>query len=122
MFLTFIDFILPLILIGLISLPLIKVFKGKVSKQSAKNRLTFHVLSFFSVIAFIFVLQLMIRPSISAAEDEAVVSIVGTLAQGLGFLSAALSTGLSALGAGIAVAAAAPAAIGSFSEDEKNFG
>ncbi len=121
MFLTFIDFILPLILIGLISLPLIKVFKGEVSKQSAKKRLGFHVLSFFSVIAFIFVLQIMIRPSINAAEDE-VTSIVGTLAQGLGFLSAALSTGLSALGAGIAVAAAAPAAIGSFSEDEKNFG
>ena len=120
MFLTFIDFILPLILIGLISLPLIKVFKGEVSKQSAKKRLGFHVLSFFSVIAFIFVLQIMIKPSINAAEDE--VTIVGTLAQGLGFLSAALSTGLSALGAGIAVAAAAPAAIGSFSEDEKNFG
>lgn len=121
MFLTFIDFILPLILIGLISLPLIKVFQGKVSKNSAKKRLNFHILSFFSVLAFILVLQLMIRPSINAAEEE-VTSIVGTLAQGLGFLSAALSTGLSALGAGIAVAAAAPAAIGSFSEDEKNFG
>ena len=33
-----------------------------------------------------------------------------------------LSTGFSALGAGIAVAAAAPAAIGAFSENEKNFG
>lgn len=121
MFLTFIDFILPLILIGLISLPLIKVFQGKVSKKSAKKRLNFHILSFFSVLAFILVLQLIVRPSINAAEEDTT-SIVGTLAQGLGFLSAALSTGLSALGAGIAVAAAAPAAIGSFSEDEKNFG
>lgn len=121
MFLTFIDFILPLILIGLISLPLIKVFQGKVSKNSAKKRLNFHILSFFSVLAFILVLQLIVRPSINAAEEDTT-SIVGTLAQGLGFLSAALSTGLSALGAGIAVAAAAPAAIGSFSEDEKNFG
>ena len=42
-------------------------------------------------------------------------SIVGTVAQGMGFLAAALATGCSALGAGIAVAAAAPAAIGAFS-------
>ncbi|MFA5742152.1 MAG: ATP synthase subunit C, partial [Candidatus Izemoplasmatales bacterium] len=51
-----------------------------------------------------------------------VVSITGTLAQGLGFMSAALVTGISGLGAAIAIAAAAPAAIGAFSENEKNFG
>ena len=42
--------------------------------------------------------------------------------KGMGFLAAALSTGLSALGAGIAVAAAAPAAIGAVSENSKAFG
>ena len=57
------------------------------------------------------------------AEGETVVnSITGTMAQGLGFLAAALATGLSSVGAGIAVAAAAPAAIGAFSENDKNFG
>ena len=39
----------------------------------------------------------------------------------MGYLAAALVTGLSCIGAGIAVAAAAPAAIGAFSEDQKNF-
>ena len=39
-----------------------------------------------------------------------------------GIGGAALATGLSALGAGIAVAAAAPAAIGAFSENAENFG
>jgi V/A-type H+-transporting ATPase subunit K len=61
--------------------------------------------------------------SVSAAEEEVVAGgFAGSIAQGLGFIGAALTTGMSALGAGIAVAAAAPAAIGAFSENEKNFG
>jgi len=46
----------------------------------------------------------------------------GGLDRGLGYLGAALATGLACLGAGIAVAAAAPAAIGAVSEDPKSFG
>ena len=42
--------------------------------------------------------------------------------QGMGYLAAALATGLSCLGAGIAIASTAPAAIGAFSEDPKAFG
>lgn len=41
---------------------------------------------------------------------------------GMGYLAAALATGLSCLGAGIAIASTAPAAIGAFSEDPKAFG
>ena len=40
----------------------------------------------------------------------------------LGGLAAALASGLSCLGAGIAIASTAPAAIGAFSEDPKAFG
>ena len=40
----------------------------------------------------------------------------------MGLLAAALVTGISGIGGGIAVAAAAPAAIGATSEDPKNFG
>ena len=40
----------------------------------------------------------------------------------MGYLGAALSTGLASIGAGIAVAAAVPAAIGLYSEDPKSFG
>ena len=71
---TVLEILLPLFAVVLLTLPLIKVFTGKVSAQSAKRRLGVHI------------------------------------------------TGFSALGAGIAVAAAAPAAIGAFSENEKNFG
>lgn len=43
----------------------------------------------------------------------------GTLAQGLGFIAAALATSCSAIGAGIAVASAASAAIGAISENSE---
>lgn len=113
---TILTFILPLIAVVLLSLPLVKMFTSKVSKESAKWRLLTHVGGFFGAVA----LTLCLSMSSAFAADGA--SIAGTLAQGLGFIAAALATGCSALGAGIAVAAAAPAAIGAFSENENNFG
>ncbi len=120
--LNFLEWVLPLILIVLVTIPLIKVFKGKVSVKSAKSRLATHIVGFFTVIVAVLVVQLFVHPTVFGATDPAVDLLTGTIAQGLGFLSAALATGMSALGAGVAVAAAAPAAIGAFSENEKNFG
>ena len=58
-----------------------------------------------------------------AAEEVATVTgFSGSIAQGLGFIAAAIATSASALGAGFAVAAAAPAAIGAISENTENFG
>ncbi len=122
--LSFIEIVLPMVLIVLVSLPLIKVFKGEVSVSSAKSRLAIHITGFFTIIVGVFVVQLFIRPTVFAAPaDETTLDLMtGSMAQGLGFLSAAIATGLGSIGAGIAVAAAAPAAIGAFSENEKNFG
>ena len=108
-------FILPLVAVVLLSLPLVKMFTSKVSKESAKWRLLTHVGGFFGAVA----LTLCLSMSSAFAADA---GLTGTLAQGLGFIAAALATGCSALGAGIAVAAAAPAAIGAFSENDNNFG
>ena len=115
---TVLEFILPALVVILLSLPLIKVFTGKVSAQSAKRRLGVHISGFAGAV----VLCLLVAMSNSSVYAEETAVITGTIAQGLGFVAAALATGLSALGAGIAVAAAAPAAIGAFSENEKNFG
>ncbi|WRK52362.1 ATP synthase subunit C [Coprobacillaceae bacterium CR2/5/TPMF4] len=115
---TVLEFILPALVVILLSLPLISVFKGKVSVKSAKIRLATHVAGFAGAVCLALYLA-AVTNGVQAAVTE---SITGTIAQGLGFLAAALATGLSALGAGIAVAAAAPAAIGAFSENEKNFG
>lgn len=113
---TILTFILPLIAVVLLSLPLVRMFTSKVSKESAKWRLLTHVGGFFGAVALTLVLTM------GSAYAETGASIVGTVAQGMGFIAAALATGCSALGAGIAVAAAAPAAIGAFSENENNFG
>ena len=96
---TVLEFILPALLVILLSLPLVKVFKGNVSVKSAKIRLATHVAGFVGAVGLALYL--------AAATN-------GVHAQE--------TAGLSALGAGIAVAAAAPAAIGAFSENEKNFG
>lgn len=57
-----------------------------------------------------------------AAATAAAAASGSGLGQGLGYLAAALATGMSCLGAGIAIASTAPAAIGAFSEDPKAFG
>ncbi len=119
-YLSIIEIVVPLLLVVAITLPLIKVFRGKVSRKSAKRRLITHIAGFFTIVLLVFTMQLIINPRIYGFESD--LTITGTIAQGLGFLAAALATGFSALGAGIAVAAAAPAAIGAFSENEKNFG
>ena len=116
---TVLEILVPLFIVVLLSLPVVKVFTGKASVIQAKTRLALHISGFAGAVLLTLALA-MSGSSVFAASGVA--SITGTIAQGLGFLAASLSTGFSALGAGIAVAAAAPAAIGAFSENEKNFG
>lgn len=112
------QFILPALVIILLSLPLVQVFQGNTTRRSTKRRLTLHVCGFFGTIFSVLLYQMLTMNVHAASTSE----MVGSFAQGMGFLGAALATGLSALGAGIAVAAAAPAAIGAISENDKNFG
>ena len=114
------ELLLPLILIVLISLPLVNVFRGKKSASVAKRRMITHVCFFFAIL--LGTVFFAASKAYAATQDDIALKMAGSIGQGLGFMAAALSTGLSALGAGIAVAAAAPAAIGAFSENEKNFG
>lgn len=114
------ELIMPLVMIVLISLPLVNVFRGKTSAKTAKFRVISHICLFFAIVIGTVLFTGAHAYAASAAETAD--KMTGSIAQGLGFLAAALATGLSALGAGIAVAGAAPAAIGAFSENEKNFG
>ena len=59
------------------------------------------------------------RPDVQAAEAA---SSSAGLAEGLGYIAAALVTGLSCIGGGIAVASAASAALGALSEDSSILG
>ena len=58
----------------------------------------------------------------AAASEQAETASTGDLGKGLGLIAAALVTGISGVGGGIAVAAGAPAAIAATSEDPKAFG
>lgn len=119
--LTIFEAVAPLFVIILISLPLIPVLAGKVDAKNAKFRVWTQV-SLFAA-AFLGVLVFQINGLVAhAASETAATSITGTNAQGLGFIAAAISTSASCLGAGFAVASAAPAAIGAISENSDNFG
>lgn len=63
----------------------------------------------------------MFTGNVSAAEAATTATSSG-LATGLGYIGAALVTGLSCIGGGIAVASAASAALGAISEDQSILG
>ncbi|MCI8590241.1 MAG: hypothetical protein HFE77_05970 [Clostridiales bacterium] len=82
---------------------------------------------YVNVFSMIFVCVLMFALGVSAASpaEEGAVEAATTQASmgyGLGLLAAGLVTGLSCIGAGIAVSASASAAIGALSEKPEIFG
>jgi V/A-type H+-transporting ATPase subunit K len=60
--------------------------------------------------------------TVATQEDESSNSGIQITDKGIQYLAACLSTGIGAIGGGIAVAAGAPAAIGAATEDPKSFG
>lgn len=120
--LSMIEMFLPLIAVVLVILPLVFIAKKGVSAKNAKARLITQVSIFTGVFIFAMIFQWNSFSVLANTETGALNPMTGTIAQGLGFLAAALATSCSAIGAGIAVAAAAPAAIGAISENSENFG
>ena len=90
---------------------------GEKTKGRYKTALGVNLFLFFGTM--ILAAVLMFSGSAMAAEETAA---AGVSAAGLGYISAALSTGLSCLGGGIAVSAAASAALGAISEDSSILG
>ena len=87
--------------------------------RRGKECIAINVVSFFGLLAvgLIYVLGCAI-PGFAEPVAEAGTSI----GDGLKYIGAALSTGISGVGGGIAVASAASAAIGAMSENEKIMG
>lgn len=94
-------------------------YKGEHTKGRYKLSLLVNSVAFFGLLltASLF----LFGTSASAAEAADVAAAVGT-ATGMGYLAAALVTGLSCIGGGIAVASAASAALGAISEDSSILG
>ena len=91
---------------------------GERTKGRYKTALAANVFLFFGTMIFAAVVMF----SGNAAAAEAGGQAAGSSAAGMGYLSAALATGLSCLGGGIAVSAAASAALGAISEDSSILG
>ena len=91
---------------------------GEKNKGRYKRALGVNVFFFFGalVIGGIMMFSGMDAQAAEAAEGAA------SMSKGLGYIAAALVTGLSCIGGGIAVASAASAALGAISEDSSVLG
>ena len=92
--------------------------KGERSKKRYKRALGANVVFYFGAFA-IAAIMLFSGDPVYAAETTAAAASNAT---GFGYIAAALSTGLSCVGGGIAVASAASAALGAISEDSSALG
>ncbi|MCC8169602.1 MAG: ATP synthase subunit C [Oscillospiraceae bacterium] len=109
------------ILMGLIALSVAApyVIYRATGKTKGKECLLMNAITFFSAIGIGVVYSLgCAAPAFAAGEADAALSV----GDGLRYIGMALSTGLSGIGGGVAVASAASAAIGAMSENEKIMG
>lgn len=91
---------------------------GEKNKKTYKR--TIGVNAFFFFGTFVIASIMLLGGGTVQAADAAASS--ASLATGLGYIAAALVTGLSCIGGGIAVASAASAALGAISEDSSVLG
>lgn len=107
------------ILLALIAMTIIVpvVWFHASGKKNGKQCLLMNAISFFSLLGIATVSMLSGGISAVAAGDAAAAA-----GDGLRYIGAALATGISGIGGGIAVASAASAAIGAISENEKIMG
>lgn len=90
---------------------------GEKKKGNFKAALGFNALFFFGTLIIGDIL--LFSGNVSAAEE---VTTAAANVEGWRYMAAALSTGLSCIGAGIAVSSAASAALGALSEDSSIMG
>ena len=119
-------FLIPAVAVAAAALLLFPMMREGVSPNAVQvRRRVLTNAGFFLAAAFavvFFAVSASAAPAETAAAAATAAEDSGGVGTGLGYLSAALATGLSCLGAGIAIASTAPAAIGAFSEDPKAFG
>ncbi|MDF2511753.1 MAG: H+transporting two-sector ATPase subunit [Herbinix sp.] len=90
---------------------------SKKTKGGYKAALGFNIFAFFSILIISNIM--MFSGKVSAAEATETAALA---TDGWKFMAAALSTGLSCIGGGIAVASSASAALGAISEDSSIMG
>ena len=105
--------------------PFAYYFSGMKSRSRFKRTIALNVFAVFGGIIVSTIMAYNPDAFVLAAEvtsDVTVAAADAVLATGLGYIAAALVTGLSCIGGGVAVASAASAALGAISEDDSLFG
>ncbi len=105
--------------------PFAYYFSGMKSRSRFKRTIALNVFAVFGGIVVSTIMAYNPDAFVLAAEvtsDVTVAAADAGLATGLGYIAAALVTGLSCIGGGVAVASAASAALGAISEDDSLFG
>lgn len=121
-------FFIPAVVLGLLLLPIIVAVKKRKSGSFVKKAFLANFCAFFGVMAICAALPFGLN---AYAESQANVDTSTTASEeaeddnggndGLMYIASALAVGLGAIGGGLAIASAAPAAIGAISEDPKSF-
>ncbi|MDY3919938.1 MAG: ATP synthase subunit C [Candidatus Limivivens sp.] len=93
---------------------------GERNRGRFKTSLAINVFLFFGTLMISSIVAFTDKSAALAAETAA--ANAGDLSRGMGFIAAAVVTGLSCIGGGVAVASAASAALGAISEDGSVFG
>lgn len=98
------------------------VVKAVEHGKSRKRSLLMQLASFAAVFAVCLICPLVAGAAGEAPAVSDAVAVAQANANGVAYIAAAMATGISCIGGGIAVGKAAPAAIGATSEDPKAFG
>lgn len=100
-----------------IFIPFMAFLLGERKKGRLKTTLAINITMFFAILVIADIM--LFGGSVNAAETA---QAAASTAEGLRYIAAALSTGMSTIGAGIAVASSASAALGALSEDSSVMG
>lgn len=115
---TTVKLLLAAALVLSIAVPFGAFAVGEKTKGRYKTALAANAFLFFGTLA---VSSIFLFSGTASAAGTAAAEVSGNTA-GFGYLAAALSTGLACIGGGIAVSAAASAALGAISEDSSILG
>jgi len=110
------EYMLALIPVAMLIAPLYAIYRRRTKGKSPKIALLCQIFAFFGAVLIV---GLIGTGNALAAGGEATTGVTDA---GWGFIAAAVATGLSGIGGGIATAAAASAALGAISENEQLFG
>ncbi|MDO5337918.1 MAG: ATP synthase subunit C [Eubacteriales bacterium] len=114
---TIVQILTAAALILSIIIPFGYFFLGERNRKRYKTSISFNAFFFFGTILVASIVMFAGASPVQAADASQ-----AGLATGLGYIGAALVTGLSGIGSGIAVASSASAALGAISEDGSLFG